>query len=136
MIKKSIFFVLGFISLFLAYLGMITPGLPWSIFIVFSAYCFAKSSDRMHRWIYGHPKFGPFLKNWTEKRIFPRKMKYLMIATMTSTALFLFFTAPLKATIYSSVFMFLVAVWAWRFPDTVEEHDRRIKNKEKVGWLK
>jgi uncharacterized membrane protein YbaN (DUF454 family) len=115
---------------------MITPGLPFSIFIVIAAYCFAKSSPKMHAWIYGHPKFGPFLKNWTEKRIFPRKMKYLMIITMSSTALFLFFTAPIKATIYSSVFMFLVAVWAWRYPDDIREHDRRLKNKEKIGWLK
>ena len=134
--KRIFFLTLGFINLGLAYLGMITPGLPFSIFIVLAAYCFTKSSPKMHAWIYGHPKFGPFLRNWTEKRVFPRKMKYLMIITMSSTALFLFFTAPLRATIYSSVFMFLVAVWAWRYPDTVEEHDRRIKNKEKVGWLK
>lgn len=134
--KRTFFLVLGFFNLGLAYLGMITPGLPFSIFIVLSAYCFAKSSPKMHAWIYGHPKFGPFLKNWTEKRVFPRKMKYLMIVTMASTALFLFFTTSLKATIYSSVFMFLVAVWAWKYPDTVQEHDRRIKNKEKVGWLK
>ena len=134
--KRIFFLTLGFINLGLAYLGMITPGLPFSIFIVLAAYCFAKSSPKMHSWIYGHPKFGPFLRNWTEKRVFPRKMKYLMIITMSSTALFLFFTAPLRATIYSSVFMFWVAVWAWRYPDTVEEHDRRIKNKEKVGWLK
>lgn len=134
--KRLFFLILGFINLGLAYLGMITPGLPFSIFIVIAAYCFAKSSPKMYAWIYGHPKFGPFLKNWTEKRIFPRKMKYLMIVTMTSTSVFLFFTTTAKAAIYSSVFMFLVAVWAWRFPDTVEEHDRRIKNKEKVGWLK
>lgn len=134
--KRLFFLILGFINLGLAYLGMITPGLPFSIFIVIAAYCFAKSSPKMHAWIYGHPKFGPFLKNWTEKRIFPRKMKYLMIITMSSTALFLFFTAPIKATIYSSVFMFLVAVWAWRYPDDIREHDRRLKNKEKIGWLK
>lgn len=134
--KRTFFLVLGFINLGLAYLGMITPGLPFSIFIVISAYCFAKSSPKMHAWIYGHPKFGPFLKNWTEKRVFPRKMKYLMIITMTSTAVFLFFTTTAKATIYSSAFMFLVAVWAWRYPDTVKEHNRRIKNKEKIGWLR
>ena len=134
--KRRLFLVLGFVNLGLAYLGMITPGLPFSIFIVMSAYCFAKSSPKMHAWIYGHPKFGPFLKNWTEKRVFPRKMKYLMIVTMTSTALFLFFTAPIKATIYSSMFMFLVAVWAWRYPDDIREHNKRLKNKEKIGWLR
>jgi uncharacterized membrane protein YbaN (DUF454 family) len=115
---------------------MVTPGLPWSIFIVSAAYCFAKSSDRMHLWIYSHPKFGPFLTNWTEKKVFPRKMKYLMIITMSTTFLFLLITAPLKAAVWSGAFMFLVAVWAWRFPDTLEEYQRRKDNGGKIGWLK
>jgi len=134
--KKTLFFILGWLCLGLAYLGMVTPGLPWSIFIVGAAYCFAKSSDRMYNWIYSHPKFGPFLTNWTEKKVFPRKMKYLMIVTMSTTFLFLLVTAPLKVALWSGAFMFLVAVWAWRFPNTVEEHQRRIKNGEKIGWLK
>ena len=134
--KKKLFFILGWLCLGLAYLGMVTPGLPWSIFIVGAAYCFAKSSDRMYNWIYSHPKFGPFLTNWTEKKVFPRKMKYLMIVTMSTTFLFLLVTAPLKVAVWSGAFMFLVAVWAWRFPNTVEEHQRRIKNGEKIGWLK
>lgn len=134
--KKTLFFILGWLCLGLAYLGMVTPGLPWSIFIVSAAYCFAKSSDRMHNWIYSHPKFGPFLTNWTEKKVFPRKMKYLMIVTMSTTFLFLLVTAPLKAAVWSGAFMFLVAVWAWRFPDTLEEHQRRKDNGEKIGWLK
>jgi uncharacterized membrane protein YbaN (DUF454 family) len=134
--KKTLFFILGWLCLGLAYLGMVTPGLPWSIFIVGAAYCFAKSSDRMHNWIYSHPKFGPFLTNWTEKKVFPRKMKYLMIVTMSTTFLFLLVTAPLKAALWSGGFMFLVAVWAWRFPDTLEEHQRRKDNGEKIGWIK
>lgn len=134
--KKTLFFILGWLCLGLAYLGMVTPGLPWSIFIVSAAYCFAKSSDRMHNWIYSHPKFGPFLTNWTEKKVFPRKMKYLMIVTMSTTFLFLLVTAPLKAALWSGGFMFLVAVWAWRFPDTLEEYQRRKDNGEKIGWIK
>lgn len=133
---KQIFWkVLGFVSLGLAYLGVITPGLPWSCFVVFSAYCFAKSSPRMHAWIYGHPQFGPFLTNWTEKKVFPRKMKYLMIVTMMSTVIFLWLTAAIKAATISSICMLFVAVWAWRYPDTVEEHERRKHNGEKIGWL-
>jgi uncharacterized membrane protein YbaN (DUF454 family) len=110
--------------------------LPWSCFVVGAAYCFAKGSPRMHAWIYGHPRFGPFLTNWTEKKVFPRKMKYLMLVTMTSTILFLSLTAPIKGVILSGIFMFLVAVWAWRFPDSIEEYQKRKDNGERIGWLK
>lgn len=134
--KQLLWKLLGFLSLGLAYLGIITPGLPWSCFVVLAAYSFAKSSPRMHSWIYGHPRFGPFLTNWTEKKVFPRKMKYLMIVTMSTTVIFLLLTAPIKGAILSGIFMFFVAVWAWRYPDTVEEHQRRKDNGEKIGWLR
>jgi len=31
--------------------------------------------------------------------------------------------------------MSLVAIWAWRFPGSVEEYDRRVAAKEKIGWF-
>jgi uncharacterized protein len=128
--------ILGFLCLGMAYIGVITPGIPWSIFVVSAAYCFAKGSPKMHAWIYGHPKFGPFLTNWSEKKVFPRKLKYLMILTMSTTAIFLLFTAPLKAFYWSAGFMTLVAIWAWKYPDTVEEFEKRKMEGKKIGWLK
>jgi uncharacterized protein len=84
-IKKIFWNCLGFISLGLAYVGVVTPGMPYSIFVVFAAYCFSKGSERMHRWIYNHKLFGPFLTNWGQKRVFPTKMKFFMLAMMTSS---------------------------------------------------
>ncbi len=136
-IRKTFWLVLGFISLGMAYIGFVTPGIPFSIFLVFSAYCFSKSSERMHRWIYNHKHFGPFLTNWTQKRVFPTKMKYMMIAVMSSTLLFLFFTTGnVKAVAWSGSFMALVAIWAWRYPGSLEEYQRRVDAGEKVAWLK
>jgi uncharacterized membrane protein YbaN (DUF454 family) len=134
--KKTLWKILGFLSLGMAYIGLVTPGIPWSIFVVGAAYCFAKGSPRMHAWIYGHPKFGPFLTNWTEKKVFPRKLKYLMLVTMSTTAIFLLITAPIKAFYWSAGFMMLVAVWAWRFPETVEEFEQRKQEGKKIGWIK
>ena len=135
--KKFFWNVLGFLSLGLAYIGVITPGLPYSIWVVFAAYCFSKGSERMHRWIYNHKLFGPFLTNWNERRVFPQKMRYLMLGMM-SLSLLLMWTGGVKPIgIFSTaVFMALVAIWAWRFPNSVEEHDRRVANGEKIGWLK
>ena len=136
-IKKYIWMGLGFLSLGMAYVGVIVPGIPFSIFLVFAAYCFAKSSKRMERWLYNHPWFGKFLTNWTQKRVFPLKGKYAMILVMGSTLVFTwFFTQNIKAVLWSGGFMALVAIWAWRFPSTVEEHEARLKAGKKIGWLK
>ena len=32
--------------------------------------------------------------------------------------------------------MALVAIWAWRYPGSVEEQKRRVKAGEKIAWLK
>jgi uncharacterized membrane protein YbaN (DUF454 family) len=135
--KKFMWKVLGFLSLGMAYIGVITPGIPYSCFVVFAAYCFAKGSPAMHAWLYNHKLFGPFLTNWSEKRVFPHKMKYLMLITMGTSLLIMLFTGVKPIGIISTaIFMGLVACWAWRFPGSVAEHTRRIDNGEKVGWLK
>jgi len=134
--KKFLWKILGFISLGMAYIGVVTPGVPYSPFVVFAAYCFAKGSPRMHAWLYNHKLFGPFLTNWGEKRVFPQKMKYFMLFMM-STSLVIMYVTGVKpiGVISTAVFMALVAIWAWRYPSSVEEHDRRIAEGRKVGWF-
>ena len=128
---------LGFLSLGMAYIGVIVPGIPFSIFLVFAAYCFAKSSKKWHDWLYNHKYFGPFLTNWTQKKVFPTWAKYMMIAVMSSSLAFLWFsTGNIKAVAWSGGFMALVALWAWRYPGSVEEHAKREKLGKKIGWFK
>jgi len=134
--KKFFWKVLGFLSLGMAYVGLITPGIPYSIFVVAAAYCFAKGSPKMHAWLYNHKLFGPFLTNWNEKRVFPHKMKYFMLAMMSSSLLIMWFTGVKPIGILSTgIFMLLVAVWAWRWPGSVEEYDTRIAEGRKIGWF-
>lgn len=135
--KKTLWKLLGFASLGMAYLGLITPGLPYSIFVVFAAYCFSKGSPRMHVWIYNHKVFGPFLTNWGEKRVFPTKMKFFMLGMMSTSLTIMFFTGVKPIGILSTaIFMALVATWAWRFPGSVEEWQQRKDSGRKIGWLK
>ena len=136
-IKKYLWVGLGFLSLGMAYIGVIVPGIPFSIFLVFAAYCFAKSNKKMHDWLYTHKYFGPFLTNWVQKRVFPTKGKYAMVIVMSSSLAFLWFsTGNIKAVLWSGGFMALVAIWAWRFPGSVAEHEKRTKLGKRIGWLR
>ena len=135
--KKAFWYVAGMLSLGMAYIGLVTPGIPFSIFLVMAAFCFSKSSERMHNWIYNHKIFGPFLTNWKDKRIFPKKMKYVMVLMMASTLVLTFvFTGNLTAILYSGIFMALVALWAWKFPGSVDEYNYRKENGKKIAWLR
>jgi len=136
-IKKYAYIALGLFCVGMAYIGFIVPGIPFSIFLVIAAWAFAKSSPRLHTWLYNHPWFGSFLTNWTEKRVFPQKGKYAMVLVMSSSLAFLYFsTGNIKAALWSGGFMALVAIWAWRYPSTVEEHTKRTELGKKIGWFK
>ena len=136
-LKKAFWFTLGILLLGVAFVGVYLPGLPWSTPAVGAAYCFAKSSDRMHNWIMNHKLFGPFLRGWSEKRIFPTKFKYFMLVTMTTSLAFLWFTTGnLTAILWSGSFMILVAIWGWRYPGDEEEYARRVREGKKIAWLK
>jgi uncharacterized membrane protein YbaN (DUF454 family) len=80
---------------------------------------------------------GLFLTNWVQKKVFPTKGKYAMIIVMSSSLLFLWFTTEnIKAVAWSGGFMALVAVWAWRYPGSVIEWERRSDEGKRIGWLK
>jgi uncharacterized membrane protein YbaN (DUF454 family) len=134
--KKFLWKVLGFLSLGMAYVGLITPGIPYSCFVVAAAYCFAKGSPKMHAWLYNHKIFGPFLTNWNERRVFPTKMKFFMLAMMSTSLITMWLTnVPVRGIIYTAMFMCCVAIWAWRWPGSVEEHEKRLAEGKKVGWF-
>lgn len=136
-IKKAFWFTLGILLVGVAYLGVILPGLPWSTPILGATFCFAKSSPRFHAWIMNHPKFGPFVSNWSKLRVYPQKAKYLMVAVMSTSLGFMFFgTGNIKATIYMAITFALIIIWAWRYPGSKAEAERRIAAGERIGWLK
>ena len=130
-------YILGMILVGVSFIGIITPGIPFSIFIVGAAYCFSKSSPRMHDWIYNHKIFGPFLTNWSQYNVFPHKAKILMCLMMGSSLVIMWFTTyNLKALLYTAITMILVVIWSWRFPGSTEEYNRRVSLNKKIGWFK
>jgi uncharacterized protein len=136
-LTKALWFAAGVFFLCVAFLGVYLPLLPWSTPSVIAAYCFARSSKKMHDWLYNHPLFGPFLTGWQTKRIFPTQAKYLMVVTMSSSLLIMWFTTGnLVAIAWTAGFMVLVCIWGWRYPGSEAEWQRRVDTGKKIAWLK
>jgi uncharacterized membrane protein YbaN (DUF454 family) len=70
----------GFISLALAVLGAVLPVLPTTPLVLLAAACFAKSSQRFHRWLLRNPLFGPMIIRWQSERCISRRAKMLALA--------------------------------------------------------
>lgn len=127
----------GLIAVGCAYIGAIVPGIPTTSFLLLALWCFGKSSPALQQWILEHPTFGIYVKNWSEKRVYPTKAKYIMLACCSfSFAWILYLQLKLAATIGIGLFMLFWLVWAWRYPGSIEEYDRRVAAGEKIGWTK
>jgi uncharacterized membrane protein YbaN (DUF454 family) len=136
-IKKILWCTLGFLFLGLAYVGIVTPGIPWSTPTVIAAFCFARGSDRWHNWIMNHKLFGPFLRNWSEKRVFPTYGRWAMFITMDISLIILWVTTQnWKLVLGVGLGMLLCGVWAWRYPASVEEYEERKITGKKIGWFR
>jgi uncharacterized membrane protein YbaN (DUF454 family) len=64
MIRQKLFLLLGCTSLGLGFAGMFLPLVPTTPFILLSAFCFSRSSSRLHRWLLAHPMFCSLLLDW------------------------------------------------------------------------
>lgn len=136
-IKKTLWFLAGMLFLGISYIGVVTPGIPWSTPAVAAAFCFAKSSKRWHDYMMNHRLFGPFLRNWSEKRVFPIYGKWAMVATMDISLIILWLTTRnWKLVAGVGLMMMLCAIWAWRYPSSAEEYERRKSEGRKIGWFR
>ena len=78
----NLFRLLGFVFLGLGALGIVLPLLPTTPFVLLSAACFARSSERWHRWLLANETFGPMIRNWEDKRCISCRVKTIGILTM------------------------------------------------------
>ncbi|NKB32285.1 MAG: DUF454 family protein [Pseudomonadales bacterium] len=73
---KKVFLVLGgIVSLALGVLGVFLPLLPTVPLVLLAAFCFARSSDRLHNWMLTHKHFGAIIRNFESGQGIPRRVK-------------------------------------------------------------
>ena len=96
----NVFRVLGFLFLGLGILGVALPLLPTTPFILLAGACFARSSEKWHRWLLSNETFGPMIINWEQNRCISCKVKLIGVVSMLLVGGFSVFyaveSAPLK----------------------------------------
>ena len=80
--RNTLFLLLGFAFVGIGAIGVFLPLLPTTPFLLVAAACFAKSSDKWHRWLMSSRVFGPTIRNWQDKRCISRRTKTVAITTI------------------------------------------------------
>jgi uncharacterized membrane protein YbaN (DUF454 family) len=84
---RVLLIIVGSISLFLGAIGIFLPLLPTTPFLLLTAACYMRSSERMYNWLLRNRWFGEYIKNYQAGRGIPLKTKILAISTMWITML-------------------------------------------------
>lgn len=85
---RFLFWVAGALSLMLAAIGIVLPGLPTTPFVLLAGACFVRASPRAHAWLLRNRTFGPMLRMWEQHRSIPRRVKRVGLAGMAAMAAF------------------------------------------------
>ncbi len=110
-IKKAFFIVLGCLSLGLGAVGAVLPILPTVPFLMLAAFCFAKSSEKLHNWFVATKLYKKNLESFVQGKGMTMKTKIRIMVTFTilmSIGFIMMHAVPVGRIILGFVWLFHV----------------------------
>ena len=110
-IKKAFFVVLGCLSFGLGAVGAVLPILPTVPFLMLAAFCFAKSSEKLHNWFVSTKLYKKNLESFVQGKGMTVKTKIRIMVTVTilmSIGFIMMHAVPVGRIILGFVWIFHV----------------------------
>lgn len=80
---KYVFLILGFLTLGLGAVGTVLPFLPTTPLLLVSAFCFAKSSERVNSWFKGTKLYQDNLESFVQGKGMTKAAKLRIMTTVS-----------------------------------------------------
>jgi hypothetical protein len=107
---KLLWLMIGIVSMVLGAIGVVLPVLPTTPFLLLASFCFAKGSDRFHKWFIGTKLYKKHLESFVTSRSMTLKTK-LCILLPASAMLKLAMLA--MSNIYGRVFIVFLIIFKY-----------------------
>lgn len=110
---KYFYLTFGWLFFITGVVGAFLPILPTTIFMILALWCFSKSSEKFHQWLYTHKTFGPPLQQWQQHKIIPAKAKLLAVVMIGFSMSYLYFypVVRLELTAIIELIMLIVIIY-------------------------
>lgn len=82
-VKKVLYVALGCVSVGLGAIGAVLPLLPSFPFLLLAAFCFARSSEKLHAWFVSTKLYKENLESYVAGKGMTKKTKIRIMATVT-----------------------------------------------------
>ncbi len=124
-LRRKLYAGIGLLCFGLGFAGAFLPVLPTTPFMLLALWAFSRSSQRLHDWLYHHPRFGPPLQRWQQYRVIPRPAKLGALALMSASALIVYWSPhiPSWAQLAAWALIAVGAVFILSCPSRVPEQD-------------
>jgi uncharacterized membrane protein YbaN (DUF454 family) len=107
---KLLWLMIGIVSMVLGAIGVVLPVLPTTLFLLLASFCFAKGSDRFHKWFIGTKLYKKHLESFVTSRSMTLKTK-LCILLPASAMLILAMLA--MSNIYGRVLIVFLIIFKY-----------------------
>lgn len=78
-------FALAWVCVGLGIVGLVTPVMPGTVFLILAAWLFTRSSPRFERWLLTHPRLGPSVVAWRANGVVPRWAQLVATGSMAGS---------------------------------------------------
>ena len=115
-IKKMVYIVLGCIGVGLGAVGAVVPLLPSFPFLLLAAFCFARSSERLHTWFINTKLYKKNLESYVAGKGMTKATKFKILTTVTilmSIGFIMMSAVPVGRIILAAVWLFHVIYFVW-----------------------
>ncbi|MDZ4994140.1 DUF454 family protein [Clostridium perfringens] len=109
---KIFYVILGFLSLGLGIVGIILPILPTTPFLLLTAFCFVKGSDKFDKWFKGTKIYKKHLESFEKNRSMTLKTKLTILLTAD---IMLLFPLILSNSIHLKIFIVILMMFKFYY---------------------
>ncbi len=115
---RFVWLVGGLLALGCGLVGVVLPLLPTVPFLLLAAFCFARSSERLHNWLLSHKSFGPMIEDWNRNgAIRPSAKKASTVSIALVFGISLAFGVKTTVLAIQAVVLSAVLFFIWTRPN-------------------
>lgn len=127
-IKKILYLSVAFLCVGIGAVGVVLPVLPTTPFLLLASFCFAKGSDRFHRWFLSTKLYQKHLESFVTNKMMTLKTKVCILVPATLMMLVAIYFAPIW---HMQVFMGVLILFKYYYfifrIKTVKKEDKKVE---------
>ena len=111
--RRHAWFGAGLVASGLGTVGIALPLLPTVPFYLLAAFCFARSRPEWAERLYAHPRYGPALHQWRERRAIGRRAKISALIALAISVVVVELTLGWPWVLIPSGVALVSGTWIW-----------------------